>query len=169
MFYRLSLSHGADIIRIQDELEISENYLALEKMRHPEYFNYSIEYPDEICAYSIPKLTLQPILENSVLHGMTNYQSKGRIHIAVREEKEHLVFTVEDNGQGISEAKLHTLLLNIDQKQAVSSDSFGLSNINRRLKMFFGDLYSIKIESQLGMYTRITLSIPKIEPSVEKI
>lgn len=163
MFYRLSLSHGADIISIRDELKISESYLSLEKMRHPEYFNYSIEYAENICIYSIPKLTLQPLLENSVIHGMTNYQNKGMIHISVVEEEQRLIFTVEDNGQGISASKLHTVIQNIDYKQSASSDSFGLSNINRRLKIFFGDLYRIKIESQLGEYTRITLIIPKIE------
>lgn len=162
MFYRLSLSHGADIISIRDELKISENYLSLEKMRHPEYFNYSIGYAENICDYSIPKLTLQPLLENSVIHGMTNYQNKGTIHIDVTEDAQQLIFTVEDNGQGISASKLHILLQTIDHKQAVPSDSFGLSNINRRLKMFFGDLYDIKIESRLGEYTRITLIIPKV-------
>lgn len=162
MFYRLSLSHGADIISIRDELKISENYLSLEKMRHPEYFNYSIGYAENICDYSIPKLTLQPLLENSVMHGMTNYQNKGTIHIDVTEDAQQLIFTVEDNGQGISASKLHILLQTIDHKQAVPSDSFGLSNINRRLKMFFGDLYDIKIESRLGEYTRITLIIPKV-------
>lgn len=168
MFYRLSLSHGADVISIKDELKISENYLSLEKMRHPEYFNYAIETAEHISHYSIPKLTLQPLLENSVIHGMTTYQNKGMIHISVAEEDEHLVFTVEDNGQGISASRLRTLLINIDHKQSVPPDSFGLSNMNRRLKMFFGDLYHIKIESQPGEYTRITLMIPKIELNADR-
>ena len=163
LFYRLSLSHGADIISIKDELDIAENYLSLQKMRHPEYFNYSIEYSDIVHNYAIPKLSLQPILENSVIHGMTNYRDKGLIHILVIEEENKLLFIVEDNGQGISNSTLRKLVQSIDIKQAVSADSFGLANINRRLKIFYGDLYDIKIESQLGEFTRITIKIPKIK------
>lgn len=163
-FYRLSLSRGADIISIKDEMEISENYLALEKMRHPEYFDYSIECPPELYFYLIPKLTLQPILENSVIHGMTSYCNKGLIEIKVSEKCECLEFIIEDNGQGMTESQLKNLGSNLDNKQMVQLDSFGLSNINRRLKLIYGSQYNIKIQSQQGQFTRVILTIPKIEP-----
>lgn len=163
-FYRLSLSRGADIISIKDEMEISENYLALEKMRHPEYFDYSIECPPELYFYLIPKLTLQPILENSVIHGMTSYCNKGLIEIKVSEKCECLEFIIEDNGQGMTESQLKNLGSNLDNKQMIQLDSFGLSNINRRLKLIYGSQYNIKIQSQQGQFTRVILTIPKIEP-----
>lgn len=163
-FYRLSLNHGADIISIKEELEIAENYLKLEQMRHPEYFSYTIECDKSVYSYAIPKLTLQPILENSVIHGMINFSDTGLICIKIQGQNESIYFTVEDNGQGITEEELDQINNTINFKQSASStQSFGLSNINRRLKILYGEEYHVDIESKRNQYTRFTIKIPKIK------
>lgn len=167
-FYRLSLSHGEDIISIKEEMEISESYLKLEKLRHPEYFDYVLEFSETILPYEIPKLTLQPILENAVIHGMTTFSTKGLIRIQISEEAGSIIFVVEDNGQGMTSTELRNILNTIDTKQNTGSSSFGLSNVNRRLKILYGNQYHIKIESSLGHFTRFTIVIPKLKLSGEE-
>lgn len=163
IFYRLSLSRGSNIISIKEELGIVHEYLHIEKLRHMEYFDYTINYPDSICHYIIPKLTLQPILENAIIHGVTEKDIKGNIQLSIEEKEEYIVFLIEDDGPGIAPDKLVKLNQIINEVPKQDASSFGLSSINRRIKLLFGNEYGLVIESQTNSYTRIILTIPKIE------
>ena len=163
IFYRLSLSRGSNIISIKDELGIVHEYLHIEKLRHMEYFDYAIHYPDSIYNYMIPKLTLQPILENAIVHGVTEKNAKGTIQLNIEEKQDYIVFIIEDDGPGIAPDKLVQLNQSINAALKQNDASFGLSSINRRIKLLFGNEFGLVIESQPGSYTKIILTIPKIE------
>ncbi len=164
IFYRLSLSKGSDIITIENEIDIAQQYMYIEKLRHTEYFDYQIIHTDSINQCIIPKLTLQPILENAIIHGVVEKESKGTIILRTTETDNKIHFSIEDNGPGIDEKELKKLLSVIEDAPQPNLPSFGLSNINRRIKLLFGKEYGLSISSKLGQYTKVMLTIPKVFP-----
>ena len=164
VFYRLSLSKGSDIITIENEIDIAQQYMYIEKLRHTEYFDYQIIHTESINQYIIPKLTLQPILENAIIHGAVENESSGTIILRTTEMEDRILFSIEDNGPGIDETQLKKLLSIIEDAPLPNTLSFGLSNINRRIKLLFGKEYGLSICSEIGQYTKVTLTIPKVLP-----
>lgn len=164
IFYRLSLNKGSDIITIEKEIDIVQQYMYIEKLRHTEYFDYKIIHTDSINKYIIPKLTLQPILENAIIHGVVEKESVGTIILRTTETEDKIFFSIEDNGPGIQEVELKNLISTIEDAPQPDLTSFGLSNINRRIKLLFGKEYGLSISSIPGQYTSVTLTIPKVLP-----
>ncbi len=158
-FYRSSLSKGGDMIKISEEVKMTSNYLAIQKMRYSNYMEYIIDMQDEILDLEIPKLTLQPLVENSIYHGLKPKEGVGRLEIrGTLSQDGDVCIEVYDNGAGIPEDKIHMLL----DKTAFNgkSEDFGLGSVNDRIKLLFGDKYGIRIQSELGSYTKVILTIP---------
>lgn len=158
-FYRLSLNRGNDIIAVSDEVKLSEQYMYIQKLRYIEYLDYCFTIPKDLGAYSLPKMTLQPILENAIYHGIKEKQADGMVLVNLREEADMLVFTVEDNGAGMETETLTALQTSI--RDSEPPKSFGLTSINRRLRLLYGENYRFEIDSRWGEYTCVTLAIPK--------
>jgi len=162
VFYRISLNNGNDIISIQNELELCRQYLYIQKLRYQEYLDYRIEKCEGTENWCISKLTLQPILENAIYHGIKEKHTKGLIVIQLKNFEDHLIFSVIDNGVGMDSETLKNLQNSLGAScENEHLRSFGLSSVNRRIQLLFGKEYGIRIESVLHHYTKVMLTIPK--------
>lgn len=161
IFYRISLNNGNDIISIKSELELCRQYLYIQKLRYQEYLDYRIECCEGTEQWCISKLTLQPILENAIYHGIKEKDGRGLILIQLKSFEDRLVFSVTDNGAGIDSTTLERLQNNLRASSEKDLHSFGLSSVNRRIQLLFGKEYGIQIESVLHHYTKVILTIPK--------
>lgn len=160
-FYRISLSKGKDIITIGEELKLIDSYLLIQKYRYIDYMDYCLEFQEEILRFKIPKLTLQPIVENSIYHGLKSKPDKGYISIKGSIINEKIVIEVFDNGAGMSdEQKEYALKHFSDSGQG---HSFGLGNVNARIQLIYGHEFGIKIDSEINRYTRVILELPLVE------
>lgn len=161
-FYRMSLNVGSDIISVADEIELSERYMYIQKLRHTEYLDYVFEVCASLEYYMIPKMTIQPLLENAIDHGIKMKQEYGRIRLIVTDQGDSLVLTIEDNGVGMDAGELMRIRESLKVEDKRNAASFGLYSINRRIKLLFGTNYGLDMDSEQGRYTRITVTIPKV-------
>ena len=157
-FYRVALSKGGEIITIGEEIKNVRNYLLIQKMRYSDVFDFEIDIGDEILEYEILKLTIQPLAENALYHGLKEKGSTGRITIEGHLENNRIVIRVADDGVGIPPEKLQNLLT--QEKTDPIKESFGLLSVDERLKLYFGLDHGVGIKSELGKGTEITVSIP---------
>lgn len=155
-FYRLALSSGAEIITIESEIKCIGDYLSIQALRFSDEFSYSVSLPDEILPYSIPKLLIQPIVENAIYHGLRENESKGLLSITATHDDSSIFIKVSDNGVGMDEQTVSRILSY--EKQG----SFGLKNSNDRIRLYFGSEYGISISSSPGEGTDVIIHIPKI-------
>lgn len=160
-FYRLSLSSGKEIITIKEEVELTRNYIELQQLRYIEYMEYTIECDEDTENVWIPKLTIQPLVENVLHHGLRPNEEKCQIHISVTADSpnEILKISVYDNGTGIKEERLKQLRESLETGKSITK-SFGILNIHQRLKLIYGNKYHMEIESQEGEYTQFSLYLP---------
>ena len=153
-FFRLSLSGGRELITVGDELEHVQQYLYIQKERYGDKLNYTIHAPEEVLDYTVPKIILQPIAENSIYHGIKPLDRHGQITITVQEEGEKLIFTVSDNGAGC-------------RPDAAAADNpsrpgkVGLKNVDERLKLYYGPGYGVTIHPAPGAGCRVELTVGK--------
>ncbi len=160
-FYRISLSKGNDIITIRDEMNLIYNYLSIQKMRYVEYLDYRLEFEEDILNYQIPKLTLQPLVENSIYHGLKQKEDKGILIIKGARKNNQVRIEVYDDGVGMSEEQIYRVL-NRPDNDPKSSD-FGTHSVDSRIKLLYGEEYGLTIESMVGQYTRVTLTLPAVD------
>ena len=164
-YYRNSLSGGADVISVTDEIKITLDYLELQKLRYSEVFDYEVDLSVHSQGKMIPKLSLQPIVENAIDHGFKYQSEQGllKIYDAITESAYEII--IEDNGAGINferTSKLNALFERpYDENEGNKAISFGIKNVNHRLKLFFGASYGVQIFSEEGVGTVIKLRIPK--------
>lgn len=147
-------------ITIAQELGYIRNYLSLQKIRFPDRFDYSIECDEDILNFHMPKLSLQPIVENSVVHGVVPCQRHGFIHIQIWEEIDCIMCRVTDNGNGFDVERV------LREQQAAAADKnakhhhIALCNIQNRIKLNYGEDYGLTIVSEPGQGAEITLTLP---------
>ena len=162
-FFRITLSKGKEWISVRDEIEHIRSYLIIQKIRYRDILDFEIEVSPEIFEYRILKLTLQPVVENALYHGVKNKRSGGTILIKGRYEEENtLVFEVTDDGIGITQDKLDKIQQELDDEsmEVIIKDSgFGLTNVQQRIKLYYGKQYGLKIESDYGKGTRVSLKV----------
>lgn len=166
-FYKLTLSHKSNFMSIEEELEHVSIYVDLQNMRFKQAIDFVIDIPDELTSSSIPKLTLQPIVENAILHGILEKEEKtGSIVITGWQEENAIVLLVSDDGVGIPESKLPTILSG--QRTGNSGGTnIAVYNIHKRLKLLYGESYGLQYFSREGQGTDVRLTIPYSESSVE--
>lgn len=160
-FFRISISRGRTIIPIEKELEHVNNYLLIQKMRYSDSFQYKISIEDGIAHYGVVKLILQPIIENAIYHGV-NADYDGFIDIRVMGKNDSIVFEVENNGYGLAKEQIDQIYESIKTDQ---NKSVGLKNVYQRIKIYYGDLGDLEIESTLDEKTIVRIIIPKQEVS----
>jgi two-component system sensor histidine kinase YesM len=170
--FRLSINRGDSFSSVTNEKELVENYLKLQKIRFKGSLQYEIHFDPSIEAFPIPKLIVQPFVENALIHGLEGNQSEiGFIHIRGFEDPDELVFIIEDNGVGMTAKEIKAILSGGRIKKAGVTrpqGGYAIKNITERLKLIYGDRYSLNIKSKIGHGTRIELRIPKIWSDLSK-
>lgn len=152
-FYRSSLSGGNEIISIGDEIELVENYLMIQQIRYPNKFRFKYDIEEEVIDLPILKLILQPFVENALYHGIKPKMGTGIIYIRCYLEGDDIMLEIEDDGVGMKSPE--------KQLEKNGNRSFGIRGTIERLRLFAGVQDVIKVESEIGKGTKITLKIPK--------
>ncbi len=160
-FFRASLNQGKEIVTIKEELNHVRSYLEIQQVRYMDIMEYEIDIPESVHEYLIPKITIQPLVENSLYHGIKNKRGKGKIIITASEDKDNAYITVSDNGIGMKEERLAQVIKAIKDKEAAENQIYGVYNVNERIALKFGDEYGISIESEYGVGTRVQIKLPK--------
>lgn len=161
VFFRISLSKGKTFITVEEELRHVENYILIQKKRYEKYLDYEIDVPENLLGYQCLKMILQPLVENSIYHGIKEKGEKGLIRIACQEMPEHLFFTVTDTGQGMTKEKLRELDEMIQKGIEYDAGSYGVINVQRRIETYFGKGYGLRFLSTWGQGTEVQVVIPK--------
>ncbi|MDO5417753.1 MAG: sensor histidine kinase [Lachnospiraceae bacterium] len=163
-FFRLSLSKGAEVISLADEVEHVRSYLNIQGIRYQDKLNYRISIPKEYLSFPILKLILQPLVENSIYHGIKAKKNGGRIEVTAseerKEEQEILRLYVWDDGAGIPAEKLEQINEGLRTAKRKTSDGYGIYNVNERIMLYYGNGYGLSYESEEGVYTRATVTVP---------
>lgn len=157
-FYRTSLNKGKNSTSIKDEIENTKSYIEIQLMLHNNKFKVEYNLDETIYNFSILNLTLQPLVENSIIHGLDLKESGEKILIVSAsfiEESNLIEVCIQDNGVGINDNILPHLL-------NIHSKGYGLKNVNDRIKLYFGDSFGLEIQSKEGIGTKITAKIPAI-------
>lgn len=163
-FFRISLSYGKEFVPIKKELEHVKNYLFIQQQRHGGEYDYIIEEENEnILDYYIPKLLLQPLVENSIYHGILKSEKRGLIIIKAYSKEDYIYFEIIDNGLGIPEDKLKDINLVLQGYKKIEDEKkyFGIRNVNKRIKLKYGDDFGLRFESQEGVGTKAIVKIGK--------
>ena len=168
-FFREILSKGKEFISIKEEEKHISSYLQIQEMRYRDILEYDIQLDQVIYKYQILKLTLQPVVENALYHGIKYKRAKVCIHIHGEKEGDIIRLTVRDDGVGMDEDELEQLRQQIEKPCQETEKGFGLANVNERIHMYFGPEYGMKIQSQKGKGTTVEIVIPALlEAPVEK-
>ena len=157
-FFRQTLKRHGHFNTLKEELEYINTYLVLEKARFREKLRILRDIDPELMEYQIPVLTLQPLVENAVKHGVTPKVGPGAAHLIIRKEHGELSIMVKDDGVGIPADRIHKVLL----PGFGSNNGVGLSNVHERLKSLFGEDYGLKIDSEPGVGTTVHVRVPLI-------
>ncbi len=159
-FFRIVVSKGRDFITIREEEIHIKSYLQIQQSRYQDILDYEINIPEDLYGYQILKLTMQPIIENSLYHGIKMLRARGKITVTGEKLGDDLYFHVIDNGIGMDEVELSTLRKEIIMPGSKQSTGFGLANVNKRIKLNYGEQYGLEIQSKKGVGTDITIKIP---------
>lgn len=159
-FYRVSLNNGSDIIPIEQEIQLVENYLTLQHMRYVEFMDFRLSFHPSIHRYRLPKLTLQPIVENAIYHGLKGRCAPGLLCVTGYLQDSRIVFEIYDNGVGMPPEALAGLREAIRRDPGDTGQAFGLGSVIRRLNLHFEGRAELRIDSEQGRYTNVTISVP---------
>ena len=159
-FFRLVLSKGKEFITIKEEEQHIRSYLEIQQVRYHDILDYEINIDPSIYKYQILKLTLQPLVENSLYHGIKYKRAKGIININGCLEGENIVLTVCDTGVGMDDDTLQKLRDEISKPCKETQSGFGLANVNERIRMYFGSEYGMHIESEKNVGTTVRIILP---------
>lgn len=165
--FRLSINNGDYFLTVEQEMDYARNYLTIQQVRYKKRFKYELYMDESIKDLPCPKIILQPLIENSLKHGMSDMPGCTLI-VRARQEGYNIVLSVEDDGLGIPPEKLKKLqeMLRDDSNIMVKKSRYGigLRNTNRRIKLLYGSDYGLAIESEVEERTCVTITFPKHRP-----
>ena len=159
-FFRTSLNQGKDIISIREELAHVRSYLEIQQVRYQDILRYEITVPEDLYEYKIPKITIQPLVENALYHGIKNKRGQGTITVTGKRNENGFVLYVRDNGIGMTQERLKEVRAGIQKLSYTGKEIYGLYNVNERIRLNFGETYGISIESTYGEGTCVSISLP---------
>ena len=162
-FFRISLSKGKSIITVRDELEHVRNYLMIQQMRFKNKFTYTIDAAPEVLGLASLKLMLQPLVENAIYHGMEFKDGDGIIAVTAVQKEDGLWFTIQDNGLGMTEEQVESLLTEHAHVSSKRGSGIGVKNVNERIRLYFGNEYGLSIESEPDEGTTIRIHLPAVD------
>ena len=154
--FRISISKGHELIPIRSEVQHAKSYLQIQSVRYKDQFSYRFEVDESCLDYLCNKITLQPIIENAIYHGINGLVDEGEIVIRIESQGDDILATVEDNGVGMEKEQIDAIFRRSDSKSGI-----GIKNVNDRLKIWFGEAYGITIESVPDEGTRVIVRMPK--------
>lgn len=156
-FFRFSLSRGKNVITLAEEEQHIRSYLEIQQMRYRDLMEYEIDISDQLKHFILPKLTLQPLVENALYHGIKNKRRKGSIRVSGRRQNERIILEVADDGFGITEERLGEVRASLEDG---SREGFGLKTVHQRIRILFGKEYGLTVESTPDIGTRVNVTIP---------
>lgn len=159
-FFRSSLNSGKDIVSIESEIRHVSSYLQIQRVRYQDILEYEISIPEEIGNCQIPKITLQPLVENALYHGIKYKRGKGKIVVTGRIQDHMCVLSVRDDGVGMTKERLHQVRGGLTTKIEDSNDFYGLYNVNERIRLKFGEEYGLRIDSISQEGTAVDVWLP---------
>lgn len=157
-FFRHSLSRGEDVITLGEEEEHVRSYLQIQQARYQDILDYSIEIDPALRETRLPKLTLQPLVENALYHGIKLKRGKGCIHVSGQGQGPDVLLQITDDGAGMTEVRLEELRRAIQNGERVG---FGLVTVHERLRLLFGPPYGLTLASQEGQGATVTVRVPR--------
>lgn len=160
---RMSIK-GAEILTVRENLSYTEQYMYIEKIRYGDKLLFLSEIPESMMDYYMPKLIIQPLLENSIVHGISELLGKGMIGLFGREEEDAITFTVKDNGKGIPQNVIDLIESRQSSQEAeeqFSRESIGLQNIQSRIQLMYGKEYGLAIKNIPAGGSSVTIRLPK--------
>lgn len=159
-YYKNSLSSSEDVVSLEKEFQITEDYLDVQMIRYGDKFSYEIDAQDADTRFMLPKMTLQPLVENALYHGLKYQKGWGTIHISAKWTDNEMLLEVSDNGIGMRKEKLTELL-----QENKPHKHFGIYSVDHRLKLYYGEGYYMEIQSEYEKGTQIFLHLPKKPPA----
>ncbi len=161
-FFKSSLNKGKEIVSVRDELQHIRSYLEIQQIRYQDILSYEVDVPESLNECTIPKITLQPVVENALYHGIKNRRALGKITVKGIDEGDTMVLTVSDDGIGMDEERLQEVRQALSDNRLDNGQVYGLYNVNERIRLNYGDDYGITIESTKGEGTCVKIKLPKI-------
>jgi len=163
-FFRNSLNKGQDIITLQAERTQVTSYLEIQHIRYSDILNYEIHIPDELLDCMVPKLILQPLVENALYHGVKNRRGMGTIVITGEAVGSDLLLKVQDNGAGMHPEQVRALQAGLYEDRHTG---LGLVNVHKRIRLYCGEGYGLSFESELGRGSTVSVLLPQNRPAME--
>ncbi len=166
-FFRISLNRGMDWVSLKEELEHVRSYLVIQQMRYRDILSYEIDVEEELLQAPILKMTLQPIVENALYHGIKNKRGMGLIRVtADSPNKQEIVLTISDNGIGMRPERLAQLRDQLSKQRLPEvtgeevSGGYGLHNVHQRIRLYYGERFGVELASEDGLGTDVAIRIP---------
>ncbi|MBR2718818.1 MAG: sensor histidine kinase [Clostridia bacterium] len=160
-FFRNSLNKGEDIISLAAERTQVTSYLEIQQIRYSDILRYDIRIPDELLDCQVPKLILQPLVENALYHGIKNRRGMGTITVTGETDGNDILLKVTDNGAGMDEEQVRVLQSGIYEDRHTG---LGLVNVHKRIRLYCGEPYGLSFESQIGKGSTVTIRLPQTRP-----
>lgn len=158
---RRNLEIGSEMITVESEVELVQCYLEIQRFRYGNRINYDIFFEDEeIKKVKILPLTIQPLVENAIVHGLEFKEGEGHVSVRMYRKNFYLFISVQDDGEGMTNEKLQEVLDSLDDMEDNLGKRVGLRNIHQRLKLFYGEEYGLRIYSQKNGGTKIDIMLP---------
>lgn len=180
VFFRYTITEVEHLVRLEDEIDNAENYFTIQKYRFGNKLKMSVEIPDgnyEVMQAKLPKLTLQPVIENAIYHGLERKVEGGKVRIIIENTSKNLLIRIKDDGVGMKKSTLEKLnyIFKHQDKTPASYQEFqnkkggiALPNVNSRIKLLFGEDYGIHIYSVEDLGTEVTITLPLCFERVKK-
>lgn len=167
--FRIGLSKGKDLITLEEEIQHVSSYLTIQKVRYEDKLEYSISVIEDMKGILVPKLMLQPLVENSIYHGVKEKRSKGHISIEMERLDETLRIVVRDDGKGMTDDILESIQMNLESKVQENKVGYGMFNVHERIQLLYGEDFGITIHSEENRGTEVSVDIPLRIKGGEKI
>ena len=162
------IGRGGPLVTIKEEIEFVESYILIMKNRYGERLNFNKSIDSSLLGIKVPKLLLQPLVENAIYHGVDKFRKQGKVYLIIRKIDQRVEIEVLDNGQGMTETEIQELNKNLNEGSDAylfsnnSGMGIGLKNVNRRIKLFYGAEYGIRVESIYEEYMKVVVTIPVV-------
>lgn len=160
---RYAARYDGALVTIREELNNISNYITIQNVRYYDCIHISFEVEDALLDYQVPKMILQPIIENAIFHGFAELEDEGHIIIRIYPKVADLVIEVQDNGGGMDEETVRELEAGWEKEAEGGEKGIGLFNVQRRIKLHFGESYGLEVKSRLNEGTKFTFLLPGIQ------